>query len=398
MKKYLSFFLIFVMLLLQIFSFSSCSKNSDDVKIGIILLNNDSSFYDLSIMNSAKAAAEKLGLKASQLVFKKEVPETRACYDAAADLIDSGCNIIVATALGHEEWMLKAANEYKDIHFCVIGGRTAHTNKLDNFHNAYPYLFEGTYLTGVVAGLKLNEKIENGEILPTEAILGYVASLPSADTISAYSAFYLGAKSVCGSATMMVGFTNSHFSLENERTITNNLIDRGAVLISYNTHSEGPSSVCNDRSIPSVSFLEDLSYRYSNTVVSSVEINWTPYFEFLINSIQNKSSIPYDWFGGIQSGAVVIPKINESISSDNTLSYFKEIKAKLVNREIKVFDTSTFTVGNKEITSYLADVHDLGDHTGDTEVIINSIFEESKYRSAPYFDLAIDGIIRLDKE
>ena len=48
------------------------------------------------------------------------------------------------------------------------------------------------------------------------------------------------------------------------------------------------------------------------------------------------------------------------------------------------------------MTSYMADVDDMGDYVGETEVIADGYFHESEYRSAPYFDLEIDGITNLD--
>ena len=66
--------------------------------------------------------------------------------------------------------------------------------------------------------------------------------------------------------------------------------------------------------------------------------------------------------------------------------------------KIKVFNTSKFTIGGKTLSSYLADVDSDENFIGDTEVISNGYFHESEYRSAPYFNLIIDGIsVDLDK-
>ena len=79
-----------------------------------------------------------------------------------------------------------------------------------------------------------------------------------------------------------------------------------------------------------------------------------------------------------------IEKLNEAIDG------FKK-------GEIKVFDTSKFTVDGKNLTEYLADVD--GDFTGETNVIHDGYFDESnaeKFRSAPYFDIIIDGVTNLN--
>jgi His/Glu/Gln/Arg/opine family amino acid ABC transporter permease subunit len=64
---------------------------------------------------------------------------------------------------------------------------------------------------------------------------------------------------------------------------------------------------------------------------------------------------------------------------------------------INVFDTANFTVGGEKIDSYQADVDTDDAFTPDTEVVEDGIFQESKFRSAPYFDLRIDGITLLDE-
>ena len=44
----------------------------------------------------------------------------------------------------------------------------------------------------------------------------------------------------------------------------------------------------------------------------------------------------------------------------------------------------------------MADVDDMGDFAPETEAIADGYFHESEYRSAPYFDMFIDGITNLD--
>ena len=46
----------------------------------------------------------------------------------------------------------------------------------------------------------------------------------------------------------------------------------------------------------------------------------------------------------------------------------------------------------------MADVDTDANFEGDTEVISDGYFHESEYRSAPYFDLRIDGITLKDEK
>ena len=77
-----------------------------------------------------------------------------------------------------------------------------------------------------------------------------------------------------------------------------------------------------------------------------------------------------------------------------------EVAAQLNNGTLKVFDCSTFTVGGEPVTEYLADVDDDGTFTVETNVIKTengiTFFDESYFRSAPYFDLRIDGITEVN--
>ena len=165
MKKLLCMILVCAMML----SAAACgSKDSkSDVKIGVILLHDEASTYDLNFINGINDAAKNLGLKDDQVVIRRNIEEGNACYEAAADLVDQGCDIVFADSFGHETYMLKAAKEFKNVEFCHATGTMAHTEKLANFHNAFASIYEGRYLAGVAAGLKLQEMMKaNSSIVP----------------------------------------------------------------------------------------------------------------------------------------------------------------------------------------------------------------------------------------
>ena len=136
----------------------------DDVKVGLICLHDENSTYDLNFINGLKEAATNLGLSDDQIVIKTNIPETSDCYEAALDLVDAGCDIIFADSFGHEQFILQAAEQNPDVEFCHATGTLAHTEEVANFHNAFASIYEGRYLAGVAAGLKLNEMIDAGKI------------------------------------------------------------------------------------------------------------------------------------------------------------------------------------------------------------------------------------------
>lgn len=366
---------------------------ASDVKVGFIFLHDENSTYDLNFLNAAKATCEEMNI---EYVIRTNIPEGQECYDAAAELADDGCDIIFADSFGHEDYMIQAAKEFPEVEFCHATGTKAHTEGLDNFHNAFASIYEGRYLAGVAAGMKLNEMIEAGEFTAEEAKIGYVGAFTYAEVISGYTSFFLGARSVCPSATMEVTFTGSWYDETAEKEGANKLIANGCKLISQHADSMGAPTACETAGIPNVSYNGSTISACPNTYIVSSRINWSPYYEYMINCVQNGEAIAADWTGTIETGSVVLTDVNESAAAEGTVEAIEEVKAELIAGTRHVFDTTTFTVEGKTLDTHQADVDTDPAYTPDTEVIVDGYFSESEFRSAPYFDLQIDGIDLLD--
>ena len=375
---------------------SEAPAAASNIKVGFIFLHDENSTYDLNFMNAARQAIADLGLTEDQYLFRTNIPEGQECYNAAAELADAGCNIIFADSFGHEDYIIQAAQEFPDVQFCHATGTKAHTQGLSNYHNAFAAIYEGRYLAGVVAGLKLNEMIEAGQFTAEEAKMGYVGAFTYAEVVSGYTSFYLGAKSVCPTVTMDVTFTGSWYDETAEKEGANKLIDGGAKLISQHADSMGAPTACETRGVPNVSYNGSTVAACPNTFLVSSRINWAPYYEYVVNCVKNGEAIAADWTGTIATGSVVLTDINEQAAAAGTADKVAEVKADIESGKIHVFDTTTFTVEGKALDSYLADVDTDPNYTPDTEVIENGYFNESAKRSAPYFDLKIDGITLLD--
>ena len=398
MKKLLSLLLVVTMLVASMTLLAGCGKEtaSADFKIGFIFLHDENSTYDKNFLDAAKLATEELGLTADQVIFKTNIPEGNECYEAAADLADQGCDIVFANSFGHEPYMLKAAKEFPEVEFCHATGTTAHTEKVANFHNAFASIYEGRYLAGIAAGMKLNEMIDAGKITADQAKMGYVGAFTYAEVISGYTSFYLGAKSVCPSVTMEVQFTGSWYDEALEKEAATKLLSNNCVLISQHADSMGAPTACENAGVPNVSYNGSTVDACPNTFIVSSRIDWAPYFKHIIeNNIAGKE-IAFDWCEGFEAGSVKLTDVNEKAAAEGTKEAIEDAKAKLIKGEIKVFDTDTFTVNGKKLESYLADVDTDAAYTPDTEVISDGYFHESEYRSAPYFDLQIDGITLLN--
>ncbi len=399
MKKLIAL-LLCLTLVFGIVACTTDGNNGDDAdtfKVGFIFLHDENSTYDLNFINAAKQACSELGLTEDQYILRVNVPEGQECYDAAAELVDEGCDIIFADSFGHEPFMIDAAKEFPDVEFCHSTGTRAHTEGVDNYHNAFAHIYQGRYLAGIAAGMKLNEMIEAGEFTAEEAKVGYVGAFTYAEVISGYTSFFLGVRSVCPTATMEVTFTGSWYDETAEKEGANVLIANGCKLISQHADSMGAPTACELAGIPNVSYNGSTIDACPNTFIISSRIDWTPYYKLAIEAVMNGEAIPADWCGGIEEGSVVLTEVNEQAAAAGTAEAIAEAEAKLIAGELHVFDTSTFTVNGETLTSYMADVDTDRDYTPDTEAISDGYFHESEYRSAPYFDLRIDGIKLLDE-
>ena len=423
MKKFLALIIALVMAL----SLVACGEQKqpdnpdvpDDgqqtatVKVGFITLHDENSTYDLNFINAAKEAIANLGLTDADYILKTNVPEGQECYETAMNLVDEGCNIIFADSFGHEPYMIDAAKEHPEVQFCHSTGTRAHTEKRANYHNAFASIYEGRYLAGIAAGLKLNEMIEAGKFTADEAKMGYVGAFTYAEVVSGYTSFFLGARSVCPTVTMDVTFTGSWYDETLEKEGAEKLIQGGCKLISQHADSLGAPTACENAGVPNVSYNGSTKDACPNTFIVSSRIDWAPYYEMCIKAVMDGTEIPADWTGTLATGSVVLTDVNETAAAAGTAEAIAAATEKLEKGEIHVFDCANFTtkVDDKvntfkadylkldeagHITSYMADVDTDAAYTGDTEVIKDGYFAESEFRSAPYFDLQIDGINLLD--
>ena len=406
MKKFLAMLLALVMAL----SLVACGEKKDDtqgngdgdataakVKVGFITLHDENSTYDKNFIDAAKEACANLGLVENEDYFiKTNVGETEQCAEVAADLVDAGCNIIFADSFGHEPYMIEVAKANPEVQFCHSTGTRAHTEGLANYHNAFASIYEGRYLAGIAAGMKLNAMIEAGDIKAEEAKMGYVGAFTYAEVVSGYTSFYLGAKSVCPTVTMDVTFTGSWYDETLEKEGAEKLIQGGCKLISQHADSLGAPTACENAGVPNVSYNGSTQAACPNTYIISSRINWAPYYEYAIKAVMDGTAIDADWTGTLSTNSVVLTDLNTTVAAEGTAEAIAAATEKLEKGEIHVFDCSTFTVKGETLTSYQADVNADSDNTPDTEVVHDGYFSESEFRSAPYFDLQIDGINLLD--
>ena len=359
---------------------------ASDIKVGCIMIGDENEGYTEAHLKAVEAMKKNLGLSDDQVVIKTNIKEDEGCYDAAVDLAEQGCNIVIANSFGHESYILQAAADYPDVQFCHATGYQAKSSGLSNMHNFFTRIYESRYLSGVVAGMKLNEMIKNGEVSKDKCKIGYVGAFPYAEVISGFTSFYLGVKSVCDSATMEVKYTNSWASFDLEKECAEQLIADGCVLISQHADTTGAPTACEAAGVPCVGYNIDMTSVAPNTALTSASMDWGVYYTYAVQCMLDGTAIDTDWCKGFAEGADKITALNDKTVAEGTEEKVKEVEDALIDGSLHVFDTSAFTVDGKELDTY---------KKGDTEYISDGYFHESEYGSAPAFDIAIDGITSI---
>lgn len=416
MKKFVSL-LLAAMMVVSMVAFSTVvyADADPDFKMGVILVGDETEGYSAAHIDGIKKAAAELGVDENQIIWKYKVPEDSTCYDSAVDLVGQGCSLVISNSYGHQTYMVQAAMEYPDTTFVAMTGDFAAISGCSNFKNAFTKVYESRYVSGVVAGLKLKEILEDGTLTEEtqpdsfdadgNVKIGYVGAFSYAEVVSGYTAFFLGVQSVVPNVVMEVKYTNSWFDIDKEGAAAEALIANGAVIVGQHADSTGApaatqklhdaGTICY-----SIGYNIDMLETAPTAALTSSTNDWDVYYKYAIETAMNGGDIDTDWAKGYDEGAVSITALGESCA-EGTADYVADIEAKLKDGSLKVFDTSTFTVGGEQVTSAECDLSFM-DFTSDpptaiyegetVEAIEDGAFAESEFRSAPYFQLRIDGI------
>ena len=370
------------------------------VKVGLICIGDENDQgYTYNFIRGKEAATEALAAKGINVewVTKWNIGEDSGCEDANIELADEGCDLIINNSFGFEPFMLKVAPDYPEIEFIACTNQASWGDSLDNTHNAFANIYEGRYLAGIVAGMKLQQMIDEGTISADQAVIGYVGAFSFAEVISGFTSYFLGARSVCPSVTMKVQFVGSWSDATEEANAASALADMGCVMISQHSDNTTPATTAQSKGVFHTGYNNDMISVAPEASLIGTRINWAPYFEYAIKSVANGESFDQDWCHGMDMDAVVMTDLNEAIAAPGTAEKLAEVEAKIRSGELQVFDTSAFTIqGAKLETAFALDTD--GDFTPDSEeAVFDGAFHESHFQSAPYFNLPIDGIERLNE-
>ncbi len=371
-------------------------------KIGFVVINDESDQgYTMNFLDGMDNAVKMLEADGYdvEVVVKKGVTESDSAREANDELASDGCEIIFNNSYGFEPYMLSVADSYPDTLFVSITGCESQSDGRDNTYNAYAAVYEGRYVSGVAAGMKLNELMENGTIEADEAVVGYVGTYSLGEVVSGMTAYYLGVKSVCPGAVMKVFFVDTWGDMTLEEAATDSLIDNGCVIISQHSDTITPALTAQKRGVYHTGYNADMTGVAPLSSLLSCRIDWTRYFYTFIRNYLDGEENPSDWTGTMKDGDVVVTALNEEIAAPGTKEKIAEVEDAVISGTLNVFDTSTFTVDGETLThTYALDTD--GDYVPDSgEAVWDGVFHESysSYQSSPYFRTVIDGIEWLNE-
>ncbi|MCQ2560707.1 MAG: BMP family ABC transporter substrate-binding protein [Clostridia bacterium] len=405
MKKVLAVLLAMAM----VFALAACggttepaapSDDAETYKVGMVCIGDDNAAYDRNFYMAADAAKEALAAKGINIewTYTYNHPEGDPVAVDCEELADAGCIAVFLNSYGQEPAMLTVAADYPDTVFVGMTNEGSKSDDLDNTVNTFPSIYEGRYLAGVAAGCKLQEMIDNGEITEAEAVIGYVGAYTYAEVLSGYTAFFLGAKSICPAATMLVEFIGSWGDPTLEAATAQDLIDRGAVIVSQHSDSTTPATTAQSNGVYHVGYNIGMSDVAPEASIISSRIDWTNYMVYVIETIVGGGKVDADYMGhGLADGDVKLTELNTAIAAEGTQEAIDAAAAKIKSGELNVFDTSTFTVNGAELTSSLVDMDcDFAPDEG-FDAVFDGVYHESYFKSAPAFAERIDGITLVNE-
>ena len=390
-----SIFIVFIFYL----CFHVIAKDYSDksLKAGFIYIGDTSTAYTYNFYVAQKELEESFGDKVTTIA-KFNVPENKKeVARAVEDLITNNCNIIFATSFGYEEFIKEYAQKYPQIQFCQATGVLANEAPvLPNYHNFMGIIYEGRYISGIVAGLKLKELVETRKILPAQEKIGYVAAFPFAEVISGYTAFFLGVRSVMPDAVMSVMYTDSWNNYFIEKKCAQKLIEEGCVIISQHSDTTGPAIACEEASMNNGTVVYHVGYNQSmidvapTTSLVSSRINWSHYILGACNAVLKEKPIESvvkgtvygnDIGAGIQNDWVEIIGLNELITAPETVE-----KIEAAKKQFKSGGASIYKGNYLGVNPYNpSDIWNL-----------NTPFIENQKRSAPSFCYVLQDVITVE--
>ena len=380
-------FLIFFGCINRIWDVKTTDEN---LTVGFIYDNDEIIPYTYNFMLAKNELEKEYGDRVKVYV-KSNVLDT-VMEEPVRDLAQDGCDIIFTNTYSTQFKQL--ALQYPDIQFCQTSFSTEDTSfSPANYHTFNGLIYQGRYVSGVAAGMKLRQLIDEGVLTTEQAIVGCVGAFPSAEVISGYTAFLLGVRSIVPEATMRVIYTGTWNSYSKEKACAKALIDAGCVVITQHTDTTAPAVACEEaaeeKQVYHISYNQSMIDVASESSLTGACINWSPYILGAVEALMNgqeiekyvKGSIHGNDIGaGFDRGWVKMLELNDAIIAPGTQERINKTIDALRKGKIDVFKGDYQGVNPDDPT--------------DTCNLIGG-YTENRLSSAPSFHYVLQDIVTV---
>ena len=274
------------------FRFFNLTSGRDGVKAGFVYDNDESTPYTYNFSLAKDAVERKYGERVEIFTCSNVLDDQ--IEEPIRELAAKGCDIIFFN--GYGELVRELAAEYPQIQFC----QTSYMDMSDqavpaNYHTFKGEAYQGRYVSGIAAGMKIRQMISEGIISEDQAVVGFVAAFPTSEVISGYTAFLLGVRSVVPQAVMRVRYTETWSSYAQEKSAAQQLIREGCVILSQHTDTIGPAIACEEASqskpVYFVGNNQSMSEVAPGASLVASRVCWEPYVLTAVDAVMKNKKI-----------------------------------------------------------------------------------------------------------
>ncbi|MCR5591782.1 MAG: BMP family ABC transporter substrate-binding protein [Lachnospiraceae bacterium] len=327
--------LVIMAILLGVFRVLNLSGGKDSVKVGFIYDNDESTPYTYNFSIAKDAVEKKYGERAEILTRSNVLDDEME--EPLRELADQGCDIIFFN--GYSEFVRRLAPEYPNTEFCQTSFMDMSNQSVpENYHTFKGEAYQGRYVSGIAAGMKIRQMITQEIISEDQAIVGFVAAFPTPEVISGYTAFLLGVRSIVPQAVMHVCYTNTWSSYAQEKSAAERLIDKGCVVISQHTDTIGPAIACEEafekkKEVYFIGYNQSMSEVAPSSSLVTSRICWELYVTEAVDAVMANRKIEKivtgrihgtDVSAGFEKGWVEMLDLNQQAAAPGTEAAMKK--------------------------------------------------------------------------
>ena len=374
-----------------VFRLLNLTGGRDHLTVGFVYDNDESTSYTYNFSLAKDAIEKKYGEKVDILTRSNALDDE--IEEPVRELCEEGCDIIFFN--GYSELVRDLATEYPDIEFCQTSYMDMYGQTVpENYHSFKGEAYQCRYVSGIAAGMKIKQMIDEGIITEDQAVCGFVAAFPTSEIMSGYTAFILGVRSVVPTAVLQVSYTGTWSSYAKEKSATQKLIDNGCVIISQHTDTIGPAIACEetleDRPVYFVGYNKSMSEVAPGTSLITSRINWEAYLLPAVDAVMMNKNIESnlsakihgsDASAGFENGWVLVDDLNLQVAAPGT--------QEAMDNAIELFKK-----GNGDFV-FKGDYKGVNPDDPSDTIDLNNGFKENEYTSFPTFHYLLSDIITI---